>query len=337
MHYIIIGIIVIAVIWAIAKYVLFDPRINSGIYFLWFLYLCICVGIAGWGSGGAFGFIIGFIIVGIGMADCIRDIVMAKKYYESIDVEIDKFYMIKSLTSLFTIGLARIVYFLIVHPALSFMVSANIKKQMRSGQPLPYFSFYSNMKIRNYYYEKQIEKLEKKGVLISNKETVDYEAKIRQDKLDRLYPKKIVAKIVDMVAGDKEIKEKRKRAEQRLLSMEKCYAYLSADWFAAYPNAIIAAMTEKGRCSVSSIQTFNELKTLNLLCPVIGNAKDRLTEWSEYFIIQALQPLVAQGVFSDDDFNDNDAMDNHAYQYAESKKRMPSINADEDPRFALDD
>lgn len=88
---------------------------------------------------------------------------------------------------------------------------------------------------------------------------------------------------------------------------------------------------------MSVIKTFSELGTLNLLYPVTENTKDRLTEWSEFFIIQALQPLVAQGIFEDDDFNDNDAMDNHAYQYVESKVSMPSINADEDPRFALDD
>lgn len=332
MHYII-GFIAFCIICAIAKYILFEPRINSCIYFLLFLYMCI-MGLVG---GGVLGFIVIFILVGTGMIDCIRDIVMAKKCYEDIDVEIDKFYMIKSLTSLFTGGLARIIYFLIVHPVLSSMVSADIKKQMKVGQPLPYFSFYSNMKIKNYYYGKQVDKLEKEGVLISNKETVDYETKIRRDKLNGLYPKRMVDKIVDMVAGDKKIKEDLKKTEQKLLSMDKCYAYLRTDLFAVYPRTLTAAMSNKGCCSVSSIQAFDELKTLNLLCPVIGKAKDRLTEWSEYFIIQALQPLVAQGVFRDDDFNDNDAMDNHAYQYAESKKPMPSINADEDPRFALDD
>ena len=224
-----------------------------------------------------------------------------------------------------------------MNPVLYYLASADIKERMRTGQPLPYPSFYSNIKIRNYYYERQIDKLENERVLISNKATVDNEARLRRNKLDRLYPKRVVDKIVDMVAGDKEIKEKREKAEQKLQSMEKCYAYLRTDLFAVYPRALVAVMSNKGCCSVSSIQIFNELRTLNLLCPVMGNATDRLTEWSEYFIIQALQPLVAQGVFIDNDFNDNDAMDNHAYQYAASKKPMPSINADEDPRFALDD
>lgn len=329
MHYLIIGFIAICIICVIAKYILFEPRINSAISFLYFAYMCI--------AAVKYGAVLVVALMFIGMIDCIMDIVMAKKYYESIDVATDRFYIIKSLTSLFTLGFARSIFFVVVNPILFCRVLMDIEKRMETGQPLPYPSFYSNTKIRNYYYEKQVNKLEKKGVLISNKGTVDYEAKIRRDKLDNLYPKKMVDKIVDMVAGDKEIKEKRENAEQKLRSMEKCYAYLGTDLFAAYTRALIAVMSNKGCCSVASIQTFSELRTLNLLYPVIGNAKDRLTEWSEYFIIQALRPLVEQGVFDDNDFNDNDAMDNHAYHYAQSKRPMLSINADEDPRFALDD
>lgn len=64
--------------------------------------------------------------------------------------------------------------------------------------------------------------------------------------------------------------------------------------------------------------------------------KQLRTEWAVYFIILALQPLVESGEFTDDILNDNDVFDNHAYQYLNSKVQLNSIDADNDPRFALD-
>lgn len=98
MHYLIIGFIAICIICVIAKYILFEPRINSAISFLYFAYMCI--------AAVKYGAVLVTVLMFIGMIDCIMDIVMAKKYYESIDVATDRFYIIKSLTSLFTLGFA---------------------------------------------------------------------------------------------------------------------------------------------------------------------------------------------------------------------------------------
>lgn len=105
MHYIIIGFIVICIICVIARYILFEPRINSGISLLYFAYVCI--------DELRYGKAFIAILMCIGLIDCIVDLVMAKKYYESIDVATDRFYVIKSLTSLFTLGFARIVFSLL--------------------------------------------------------------------------------------------------------------------------------------------------------------------------------------------------------------------------------
>ena len=331
MHYIIIGILVIGVIITLGKYILFEPRVNSIIsiiYFLWFAITELKVG--DWFP---------IILISIAMIDCVRDIIIAKDYYADIEIEIDKMYKIKSLSSIFTGGLVRIIFLLIVEPYLSFSVSSDIKKRMEQGYPLPYSSDYSSLQAKNYYYEKRILELVEKGELISNIKTVDSESKVQRKKLDDLYPEKILDKIVDMIAGDKDMKENRKRAERRLQinSIKKNYAYLRTDMFDMYAKLISEVMANKGCYSVLDIKKFEELKELNLMMPIVDNYNEKNSTWSNYFIIQALQPLVVDGVFSDSDFNDNDVFDNHAYQYVKSTVMMPSIDADNEPRLALDD
>ncbi len=325
MH-ILIVLFAICFVVALIGYALFEPKFNSVLSIIYFL-----------GAGTKIvememNYLLLFVLIGI--ADCTRDIVIAKDCYESVNVKIDKFYLAKSLITIFTLGLGRTIFLLVVNPVINIVVSKDIKQQIRDGKALPDASFYSKLKVVNYCYGKQIGKLEREGVVVSNKNTVDSETKIRCEKLEKLYPKKMLDKIIDKVAGDKVLKEKRENAEKRLRSMNKCYAYLSPTVFEQYPKAIINVMSVKGRCSTSLIS--KELKPYNLLQPIKGINEDRNQEWSEFFIIQALQPLVAGGVFDDMDLNDNDVMDNHAYQYTQSTVAMPSIDGDQDPRFALD-
>ena len=305
------------------KLLLFDPKVNSIIWLILFV-----VRLA-----------VGDVFAIIGIIDCIKDIYIGKDYYENSKIKVDKLYVVKSLTSLFTWGYARIIFLLIVGPILKHSASTEIKKKMQLDYPLPDASCFSNLQAKNYYYKKQIDKLENKGVIISNKKTVDSEAEMRRKKLENLYPEKIVNKIIEIIAGDKELKDKRKNAERKLdkLSLRNCYAYIKKDVFEQYPIAITEAMADKGRYSVSAIKKFKELKTFHLMYPVTSADEHGDAEWSEYFIIQALQPLVDEGIFDDDDFNDRDAMDNHAYRYAMSPVAMPSIDVSSDPRFALDD
>lgn len=334
MNYIIVLIIILAVICvgvSAAKHVLFNPVVNSALVGIVYLYLLIVFIMEASKRSGNYTFwIYASILIGIPflvLMDCIWDIVHAKQYYCDIEIKIDKEFMIKSLSSIPTFGLSRLVFLCIVRPIRSIRTLLDIKKAVRDGYPV--------LSGENYYYTKWIGKLEKKGFIVSNIETVRNEAKIRREKLDRLYPKKTLEKVVDVVAGDKIVKEKRKDAEIRLQpqSLAKCCAYLSTPVFEQYPNLITDVMSEKGCHSVSDIKKFDELKSLHLTFPFYGNN----TEWSEYFIIQALQPLVAEGAFEDNDWNDNDVFDNHAYRCTKSKVERKIIDADNDPLLALDD
>lgn len=345
MHYIIIFIIALLVIIFLGEQILFNPKVNAVISIII--------------TGISIGFLIMYFkenatdktvdIISMGillvpmiiiLIDCLRDIILAEKCYKDINVGIDKLFMVKSLLSLFTFGFARIVFLFIIGPIISCMVSWEIKMRIKKEEPLPCSTHFSKLEMKNYYYKKRVEKLENKGILVSNIKTVESEAIVRRKKLEKLYPEKLVAKIVDMVAGDVELKNKRKNAEAKLSSwsLEKNYAYLKKEVFSQFPQLIIEAMEERGYCSVSDIKNFEELRSLKLEDPIFLAAyNNKSTEWGEYFIIQALQPLVVDGTFEDNDFNDSDVFDNHAYHYTKSLKSMPSIDGDSDPRFALDD
>lgn len=329
--------IVLSLAFSLVKHVLFNPVVNSIIVGLLYLFALICTISGSYiiiKETGDFKNLVGgsflIIVVSLVLFDCIWDIAHAKHYYIDIEWRIDKEFALKSLSSIPTLGLSRLFFVCIVRPIRSIQTLLYIKKEIRDGYPL--------LNGGDYYKMKWIRRLEKKGVIISNIETVTNEAKIRQEKLEALYPKKTLEKVADMVAGDKTVKEKRKDAEKRLRteSLAICYAYIGVDVFEQYPKLIMEVMSEKGRHSVADIKKFEELKPLHLTVPFHGiNGKN--TEWSEYFIIQALKPLVAEGIFEDDDLNDNDVFDNHAYRYTESKVAMKCIDADNDPLLALDD
>ena len=325
MHYIIIGIVVIFVIVCLGRHILFNPRVNSVITIIALAILVIRTEP------------IMILLIIISVIDCVRDIVRAEDYYEDIEISIDRLYMTKSLLSIMTLGFVRAAFLLIVYPILYISVSSDIKRKVAAGLPMSNESQYSKLELKNYYYGKQISKLEENGIVISNKRTVDAEAFIRRKKLERLYPEKFIASLADMVSGDKDMKEKRRIAEDKLKSytLHRYYAYLRPDIFDQYPRLITEAMSSKGKLSTQIIKQLDELKDLNLTLS-FGYGVYQNNYWSEYFIIQALNPLVADGTFEDDDLNDKDPLDNHAYRYTKSTKTMPSIDGDNDPRFVLD-
>lgn len=331
---IIIAIIVIGLIIALAKYVLFHPRVNSVLTIIVFA-VYIITGFQGNGKAGPAVLIMSILPI----IDCVRDIVIAPKYYEDPAIEIDRLYKVKSLVSLFTGGLARPIFLLIVGPCLSFSVRSEIQRRIDGWMPLPYSGF-SDLKAKEYYYAKHIAKLRSRGIIVSNINTVDEETKNRREMLDKLYPQKIIAKVVDMVAGDKDAKSIRQECEKKLVSqrIKLYYAYICANAFSQLPDMITKVMSQKGYCSAADISKFEELKALHTAMPISATASSEASaEWSEYFIIQALDPLVKKGVFVTDRFNDNDPFDNPAYSYTRSEVKMPSIDGDNDPLLALDD
>lgn len=336
MQYIIIGIIGIAIVFTIGTRILklifyavlfglFHPKVNSIISLIFFLLL-------GFGVLQQ-GVVFGIFLTSICILDCVLDIYRSHNYYVcpiTVNPSIDKLYLIKSLTSLLTFGFSRIVFCLIVGPYLSFSVLSDIKKKIASGQPFPASLPCGSLQAKKYYYSRHIRAMEQKGDVVYNGSTIDNETKVLTERLHDLYPKTLMEKLVDKFAGNKDSEDLREILRQKINDGHCSYVYLSTVAYERYLQLIPEVMLTKACYSPSDIKNFEELSALNLTVPVTGS-----TDWSEYFIIQALQPLVDNGTFVDNDISDG--IDTHAYQHTGGTKPMPSIDADNNPLFALDD
>ncbi len=342
---VIVALAVIGIAISLLKAVFFSPRINSGISIILMLGVSIYVLFFLKGDNlnqevisGLKPMLLLFIVP---IIDCIRDIIVADEFYEEIDfseMEVDKFYAAKSIVSIVTVELARYIYLLVVCPIISIKVKKDVQTRLNAGSALPYYKFYSNSPRFQYYYSKNISKLEKNGSIVSNIDTVKSETAIRKKRLDVLYPEKIVNRIVDAVAGDVNIKEMRKEAEKQLSpsSISKYYAYIGSNVYQIIPQTIITAMSSRGSLSLVDIINLPEMKPLNFK-EINTDITTINNKWAEYFVIMALTPLVEKNEFFDDDYGVKEPWDNHHYEYSKSTRPKPSINADEDPRFTLDD
>ena len=263
------------------------------------------------------------ILWGVCIIDCIRDIVVADSYY-NYKIVYDPLYMFKSLLSTFTLGLTRGFFLLVVGPALHISEARYLREAVNNRQPVtPYCP--RSSRAREYYYDRELEKILQSGVLVSNEKTLHQELSLCKSQLANLYPKKLFEKIAERVGGDhQEMKKRRAYAEKGIRDLAASRIYIHRDVIDQLPDAVIRAMKDKPPYSVSDIVRFKEL------APFFGGN----CSWSILFVIQALIPLVANGLFEDMNLNDNDPLDNHIYHYARSTATMHSVEASDDPRFA---
>lgn len=255
------------------------------------------------------------------IADCLRDLGVSESYYYcEAAYKIDPLYAIKSITSIFTLGMSRGVFLLVVGPLIHHSVKRSLYERMDSGQLVSPYCPGRSIRAQDHYYDQELEKLVQNGKLVSNENTLRDEIARSTKKLDKFYPKTVREKILDALAGDKEAKEQRANSKVELSHWGFSRAYLSKAVFEQIPRAVEEAMKDKGTLCVADIVKLKELERFNL-------------DGAGAFVIQALEPLVENGTFLDDDISDN-PLENHAYQYANSTKKRKSIDASSDPRFA---
>jgi len=346
MPYIIAGLVILVIAFVFAKHVLFNPRINSIINAL-ILIIAIVFMLTSlnWNKGPVMAVILSLLIIVIlpfiVLIDCIRDVIIAKKFYKDTKLGLDKLYIIKSLSVLalivtaliiaainqgkhsplyvslivylFIIGLPRIIFLFVVNPLIHHSVSSDIKRKITTHSPLPYNeSDYSQIAAKCYYHGKIAQKLLKKGLLVTNIETVKNETNISRDKLAKMYPEKLLTKLADMIAGDKETKEMRKNAEEKLTpsAISKHGAFLGIALYERYAADIVKFLLSIEKTfSPCNMKLYEELSGLNLMQP-LGLSND--SEWSEYFIIQALDQSVKDGMVQDGNYCD-DPLVNHSF------------------------
>ena len=332
-------IIVLVILVFSFKYIFLNVRVNSVIFGI--------LGIAAlyfkpqWFSNHD----TAFMLLGLNIIDCIRDIVVYDKYYEHMSVKIDGLYAAKSLCSLCfaLIGwffldrnliwsfVPRVVFLVLVYPIQYLTVACDVNTKLSEGHPIPFhYGHYSASKKERYWYKRVLSSLKRNDKIVSNVEIVTAETDTSRNKLARNYPEKLLNKMYMSIFQRKQKKEL--DSIKNRLSDSHTYihmAYVSKDYYLKFAEKLyVVLQAKKAVFSPHIIKTFAELKNMNLNYSS-GVYDD--TEWSKYFIIKILSAFVENGELNDYECSDK-PLDNHSYGF-----KIKSHDASSDPRLALDD
>ena len=165
---------------------------------------------------------------------------------------------------------------------------------------------------------------ERSGTVVSNESTIKEEKKISAEKLEKMYPKKLLLKITEIFTGDKETMDKRDRAEKELAVMEEKVSYISKKGFQEFSTKAEELLRQ---VSSMSPRDFIEKKF-----------PEKYKSWmpfgAEFFLIEAFATGVMKGKIKDES-KDDYPMENHAYRHTESSIQVVSRNGNKE--LALDD
>ena len=164
------------------------------------------------------------------------------------------------------------------------------------------------------------------GMVLSNESIIKRETMISTDKLEKMYPKKFLAKAVEFFVGDKETIAKRERAEGELEIMRNKVSYISKKGYKKF-----SGMAEEFLRQVSSMSPRDLIEM---------KFPDKYNSWLslgvEFFLIKVFNSGVIKGNIVDENKSDY-PMENHAYRHTESVAQVKVTDANKDPRLALDD
>jgi len=167
------------------------------------------------------------------------------------------------------------------------------------------------------YYKRYIKLQQNGGFVISNEDTIKKEHEIGIGKIDKKYPKNFILKAVMLI---------RDTEAQELRSIETKISYISKSSYEKFREYIEIILKESGPLSPRTL--------------IEQKLPDKSNNWlsfgADFFMIQALASAVKDGRIEDMDISDSPLV-NHVYRHTESQVSMKVINANNDPRLALDD
>ena len=340
MHILIVIIVALFILFWGVKFLILNPKVNAVISIIALVSLVVLEPFS-----IEFTKFSTFLAV-INLLDCVHDLILSDGFYDKPSDNIDVMFAWKSI-SVCVLGVLcyfsgeqaivlalcpRVVFFCAVYPLLWLTVNNDIKDKILIGYPIPYFSwYYHRSPKRCYIYGKIVKKLYNNGKLVANFQTVKDEVEISQKKLDSQKPSNFVKKLVHNIFEDKENKEKRTDAENKISSkmIRRYSAYISSEFYENYSKKIANVLISKqATFSPWKIKELIELQDLNLMKP---NGIFENVEWSEYFIIQCLKKMVEDGTINDFKCSD-EPLNNHSYGIS-----MVSRDASNNPALALDD
>lgn len=320
---------------------LFNPKVNSFLSIIGYILVIILSDFP----------IIIKILWAVCIIDCIRDIIISDKYYEKLtEYRSDNFYALKSISSLLTLGLSRIVFLSAVNLWFIWSVSSYFKKK----KVILCNNYYNENGLTGFQYycvmlEDYTSKALENGEILTNKQTILGEIDQSKKKIDKyksnIYkdtPSKLSQTFLEMLTKEgremrKERSEihfiKRKKsdnAQQKISEYQKSDSsiYVDKHFFEYCKGEISKALETKGTLSVKDICKLSEVQAL------LHFPESQLTETVIYFfVVFMLKSLVKDGVLEENDLSDN-LLENFQYKHVNGKV-MKSTDISE--LLALDD
>ncbi len=250
MEIILILIVVAAILFFIGKHILFNVYVNSVLFIIAEIVILSYV-IENFESGASY--TASWILFGLCLCDCIRDLALGNKFYKEISDGIDTRFAIKSListamavlaflvvseilfipeASIMLIFVPRIAFLLIVNPLTKIKVNKDVKDKFIVGYPLPFQKWmYSSDAAEQYYYKKITKKLFDDGKLVTNAEIVFEERDTNRQKVDNRCPKKLFDRIKNTLFTSSEEKEQAQQTENRIKRMHRHTAYINSAFY----------------------------------------------------------------------------------------------------------
>lgn len=285
--------------------------------------------------------------------DRILDIREVSNFDEAMDYGDNFIYRIKVMVSFHTLGLGRVVFLLWRIVFIPLILAKNVRtdvKMIEKNKIMPQdisswyiyrLRFYRFLFAERHLYTKYIPKLRsliekkmQKGIILSNAQIVDeIIGEINEEE------KKLSAKERERKINVAEKAAKKGDANELLQLMRgyspsDYYAYIDVHFYNKCKQKISKTLLGRGTFSPRDIMSLAGLDSLTALHKD-ALTRDRSEKMVQYVVIYILKKLKQEGVVIEERLSD-DIWDAYQYTHVQGVARV-CIDADNDPRFALDD
>ena len=163
-----------------------------------------------------------------------------------------------------------------------------------------------------------LEELEQKGLILSNKDIIDSEESMSQQKIDKSKPVKFVPKVLERITKDgRAARAQRSNDQLELYGYSDSFVYINKIFLEECKKRIAQTMETRSRMTPKDISEINELKDLFNRPKINLNAKR-----TKLFTTFILEELVQDGTMDKVDLHLQDRLENYQYQHVNSGTKV---------------
>lgn len=252
------------------------------------------------------------VVISIALLDCLRDLMMADKYYYfDADGIAEKFFIKKSVWSFFTLSGARAVYFLFICPFIAIEARQYVKVTMKEDKLVS--SFPQSFGYRDYHIQKYVTRCLAKHKIYENRSTVIANTQKSGEKIDRSKPKKFLPKVAELFTSDGRYNRRQRKYNEETNAYERqAWVYIDGDYYMKCMKTFYEFMSEQGMLSIVDI--VKGLKNAHL----IDDIRNKPDAEIKFFVADILDVLVYMKKLEEADVSD-DVFDNRQYKHPKGK------------------